>query len=73
MSQEMNSQQILQIMQQKLGNLELTVQALLTILQDEGIVDQEELNEKAQEIVEEMQQQQQEMAEGMEDLEDELE
>ncbi len=60
-------------MQQKLGNLELTVQALLTILQDEGIVDQEELNEKAQEIVEEMQQQQQEMAEGMEDLEDELE
>lgn len=74
MSQEgMDQQQFMQIMQQKLGNLELTVQALMSVLQEEGIVDQEEINETAQEIVEEMQQQQAEAAEGLDDLEDELE
>lgn len=70
--QQMDAQQIMQVMQQKLGNVEITVHALLSVLQEEGIVDQEEINEKAQEIVEEMQQQQ---AEGgvPEDLQDELE
>jgi len=74
MTQEgMDQQQFMQIMQQKLGNLELTVQALMSVLQEEGIVDQEDINETAQEIVEEMQQQQQQAAEGLEDLDEELE
>lgn len=74
MAQEgMDQQQFMQIMQQKLGNLELTVQALMSVLQENDIVDQEEINETAQEIVEEMQQQQADAAEGMEDLEDQLE
>ncbi|MFP4229764.1 MAG: hypothetical protein ACLFRK_01325 [Candidatus Nanohaloarchaea archaeon] len=68
----MDQQQFMQIMQQKLGNLELTVQALMSVLQEEGIVDQEDINETAQDIVEEMQQQA-EAAEGLEDLDDELE
>ena len=67
----MDAQQIMQIMQQKLGNLELTTHALLSVLQEEGVVDQEEVNEKAQEIVEEMQEQQAAMQDGLEDeLED---
>lgn len=70
---EMNSQQFMQIMQQKLGNLELTVHALLSVLDEDGVVDQDKINEKAQEIVEEMQEQQQAMEEGMDDLEDQLE
>jgi hypothetical protein len=76
MAQEgMDQQQFMQIMQQKLGNLELTVQALMSVLQENDIVDQEEINETAQEIVEEMQQQQADAAEGgiPDDLEDELE
>ena len=58
---EMNEQQIMQLFQQKLGNLELTVQALLNILDENDVVAQEDINEKAQEIVEEMQEQQGEM------------
>jgi hypothetical protein len=74
MAQEgMDQQQFMQIMQQKLGNLELTVQALMSVLQENDIVDEAEINETAQDIVEEMQQQQAEAAEGMEDLEDQLE
>lgn len=74
MAQEgMDQQQFMQIMQQKLGNLELTVQALMSVLQENDIVDEEEINETAQDIVEEMQQQQADAAEGMEDLEDQLE
>jgi hypothetical protein len=73
--EEMNQQQFMQIMQQKLGNLELTVQALMSVLQEEGVVDEEEINETAQEIVEEMQEQQGQAGEGqgLEDLDDELE
>lgn len=70
----MDGQQIMQVMQQKLGNVEITVHALLSVLQEEGIVDQEEINEKAQEIVEEMQEQQGQPAAGApEDLAEELE
>ena len=69
----MDQQQFMQIMQQKLGNLELTVQALMSVLQENDIVDEEEINETAQEIVEEMQQQQEAAAEGLEDLDEELE
>ncbi len=58
---EMNQQQAMQLFQQKLGNLELTVQALLNILDEEDVVSQEDINERAQEIVEEMQEQQAEM------------
>ncbi len=58
---EMNEQQIMQLFQQKLGNLELTVQALLNVLEEEELVSQEDINERAQEIVEEMQEQQAEM------------
>ncbi len=69
---EMNQQQFMQIMQQKLGNLELTVHALLSVLEENDVVDQDVINEKAQEIVEEMQEQQ---GQGgvPDDLEDELE
>lgn len=70
----MDQQQFMQIMQQKLGNLELTVQALMSVLQENDIVDEEEINETAQDIVEEMQQQQQGAEGGIpDDLEDELE
>jgi len=55
---EMNQQQAMQLFQQKLGNLELTVQALLNILDEEDVVDQEEINQRAQEIVEELQDEQ---------------
>ena len=58
---EMNEQQIMQLFQQKLGNLELTVQALLNILDEEDVVSQDEINERAQEIVEEMQEEQEGM------------
>ena len=73
MNDQMNSQQAMQIFQQKLGNLELTVHALLAVLEEEGMIDQDTINEKAQEIVEEMQQQQQAAQEAGEDLADELE
>jgi len=55
---EMNQQQAMQLFQQKLGNLELTVQALLNILDEEDVVSQEDINERAQEIVEDLQEQQ---------------
>ncbi len=74
MAQEgMDQQQFMQIMQQKLGNLELTVQALMSVLQENDVVSEEEINETAQDIVEQMQQQQAQAAEGLEDLDDELE
>jgi len=56
---DMGAEQVMQMMQQKLGNLELTVHALLAILEEEDMVDQDRINEKAQEIVEEMQEAQQ--------------
>ena len=70
--QQMDAQQMMQMMQQKLGNLELTVHALLSVLQEKDVVDQETINEEAQNIVEEMQEQQ---AEGgvPDELEDKLE
>ncbi len=68
---QMDAQQMMQMMQQKLGNLELTVHALLSVLEEEDIVDQETINEEAQSIVEEMQEQQAQM--DAEDLEEQLE
>ena len=72
--QQMDAQQAMQMMQQKLGNVELTVHALLSVLDEKDMIDQEEVNEEAQAIVEEMQQQQAQGEGGIpEDLEDELE
>mgnify|MGYP007124911207 CR=1 FL=1 len=61
------------MMQQKLGNVELTVHALLSVLDENGVIDQEEVNEEAQNIVEEMQEQQAGEGGVPEDLEEELE
>lgn len=58
---------MMQMMQQKVGNLELTTHALLSVLQEKDVITEEEVNEEAQDIVEEMQQQQAEAAEGLED------
>jgi len=49
--------QLMQMMQQKIGNLELTVHALMQVLEEEDLLTQERINEQAQEIVKEMQQQ----------------
>lgn len=59
-------QQMMQAFQQKIGNLELTVNALLQALVENDVVEEEQVNEKAQEIMEEIQEQQQAMedAEG---------
>ena len=54
----MNAQQMMQMMQQRLGNMELTLHALLAVLDEEDVVDEDEINEKAQEIVDEMEDQQ---------------
>lgn len=63
---------MMQVFQQKLGNMELTLNALIGVLTEEGVIDEDELNEKAQEIVEEIQEQQQAM-EGAEDVAEQLE
>lgn len=54
----MNAQQMMQMMQQRLGNMELTLHALLAVLDENDVVDEDTINEKAQEIVEEMEEQQ---------------
>ena len=56
---QMGAQQMMQMMQQRLGNMELTLHALLAVLDENDVVDEENINEKAQEIVEEMEEQQQ--------------
>jgi len=43
---EVGPQQAMQMFQQKLGNLELTVHALLAVLDEEDMIDQERINEK---------------------------
>lgn len=65
-------QQMLQVFQQKIGNLELTMNALIGVLIDNDMIDQDELNEKAQEIVEELQEQQ-DAAQSPQDIADQLE
>lgn len=66
--QGMNQQQMLQVFQQKIGNLELTLNALIGVLVDDDVVDQDEINEKAQEIIQEIQNQQQAMQDDAEDV-----
>jgi len=62
--EDVSPQQAMQMMQQKLGNLELTVHALLAVLEEKDMVDQDNINEKAQDIVDDMQQQQTQGHEG---------
>lgn len=59
-----NQQQMMQVFQQKVGNLELTINALISALTEADVVDEEQVNEKAQEIVQEMQEQQQAAQDG---------
>lgn len=54
-----NSDQMVQMLQQKVGNLEITVNALVAVLQEKGEVTDKEINEKAQEIVQQIKDQQQ--------------
>lgn len=65
---------MLQMFQQKIGNLELTINALIGVLTEEGVVDEDQINEKAQEIIQEIQEQQQQadQAGGLDDVADEL-
>lgn len=49
------SRQVLKMLQQKIGNVELTVHAMMNVLEQEGLMDQERINEEAQKIVGEMQ------------------
>jgi len=49
-----STQDIFQMLQQKIGNLELTVHAMMDVLDDEEVLDQEKIQDKAQQIVEEM-------------------
>ena len=62
-----NQQQIMQALQQKLGNMELTLNALLGVLTEKDVVDQEEVNEKAQELIQQIQDQQKQMQEQAEE------
>ncbi len=71
--QQMNMQQMVQLMQNRLGNLELTLHSLLAVLDEEEMIDEERINEKAQEIVEEMEERQGEMQQGPEGHDHDLE
>jgi hypothetical protein len=53
--QDMNSQDILKMLQQKIGNVELTIHSILQVLEDKDLLTQDEVNQQAQQIVEEMQ------------------
>lgn len=51
-----NTQDVVQLLQQKIGNLELTVHAMMQVLEEQDMLNQKEVNEQAQEIVADMQQ-----------------
>ncbi len=67
-----NQQQVMQMFQQKIGNLELTINALISALTEEGIVDEDQINEKAQEIMQDIQEQQQQAEDAAGDAADQL-
>lgn len=46
---------ILQMLQKKIGNLELTVHAMMNVLEKEDLMNQDRINEEAEEIVKKMQ------------------
>lgn len=60
-----NAQQVMQVLQQKIGNIELTLNALIGVLIDEDVVDQDAINEKAEGIIEQIQEQQAEAQGGV--------
>lgn len=63
----MDQQQLLQAFQQKIGNLELTINALISALDDADVVAEEQINDKAQEIMEDIQAQQEQQSGGQGD------
>ncbi|WEL23683.1 hypothetical protein [Candidatus Nanohalovita haloferacivicina] len=64
--QEASPEQAMQMIQQRLNDLQLTLHALMSVLDEDEMIDQERINEKAQEIVENLEEQQ---AAQQEDLE----
>ncbi|MCJ7429050.1 MAG: hypothetical protein MUP66_01540 [Candidatus Nanohaloarchaeota archaeon QJJ-5] len=58
MPEQPDQQQVMQAFQQKIGNLELTLNALLGVLDEKEVIEQDEINEKAQEIIQDIQEQQ---------------
>ncbi|MFB6208460.1 MAG: hypothetical protein ABEJ69_03855 [Candidatus Nanohaloarchaea archaeon] len=69
MAEEVDTQQALQIFERRLNDIQLTVHALLSVLEEKEVVDQDTINEKAREIVQEIEDQQAQA----DDLEDQLE
>lgn len=65
MPEQPDQQQVMQAFQQKIGNLELTLNALLGVLDEKEVIEQDEINEKAQEIIQDIQDQQGEGAPDM--------
>lgn len=66
--QEASPEQAMQMIQQRLNDLQLTLHALMSVLDEDEMIDQERINEKAQEIVENLEEQQ-EAGPDPEDLE----
>lgn len=56
--QDVAPEQALQMMQKRLNDLQLTLHALMSVLDEDEMIDQERINEKAQEIVENLEEQQ---------------
>lgn len=67
--QEASPEQAMQMIQQRLNDLQLTLHALMSVLDEEEMIDQERINEKAQEIVENLEEQQEAGGPQPEDLE----
>lgn len=69
----MGQQQLLQVFQQKIGNLELTINALIGLLVEDDVITEDEINEKAQEIIKEIEEQQEAAQDQVADVADQLE
>jgi hypothetical protein len=67
--QEASPEQAMQMIQQRLNDLQLTLHALMSVLDEDEMIDQERINEKAQEIVENLEEQQEAGGPDPEDLE----
>lgn len=52
---QMDKDKLMQIMQQKVGNLELTLNALISVLEEKDMVDEDNIRDRAQEIIKEAQ------------------
>lgn len=49
-----DDKEIIQMLQKKVGNLELTVHAMMAVLEEENLMNQERINDKAEDIIEDM-------------------